>query len=159
MREEEQGKIVVSSFAKYCYTKLTDEFRFVKAQAVEPLTTFMEYIEREKMIDNVCMIIQGALNNKHPQEMLEKLHPLGWFENIDYITRENFLSDNSGNFDDLYNTFLVDTPIGSYFEEYLMCTDPEMKGIEKEKVGGILSQQDLETMKAMLKKLWLEDFY
>ena len=46
--------------------------RYLKAQTVEPLTSFMDYIAREKMIDNVCMIIQGALNNKAPKELEEK---------------------------------------------------------------------------------------
>merc|ERR1712190_256379 len=32
-------------------------------------------------------------------------------------------------------------------------------GIEKNQVGGILTKQDLEIMKATLKKAWLEDFY
>lgn len=38
--------------------------RYLKAQTVEPLTTFMDFIAREKMIDNVCMIIQGRLPMK-----------------------------------------------------------------------------------------------
>ena len=55
-----------------CATK--DEFRFVKAQCNEPLTTFMDFIAREKMIDNVCMIIQGSLNGKAPADMQDHLH-------------------------------------------------------------------------------------
>ena len=43
---------------------------------MEPLTTFMDFIAREKMIDNVCMILQGALNNPAPVESEEKIHPL-----------------------------------------------------------------------------------
>merc|ERR1712113_79625 len=33
------------------------------------------------------------------------------------------------------------------------------RGFEKNQVGGILNKQDLEIMKATLKKAWLEDFY
>jgi len=125
---------------------------------VEPLTTFMDFIAREKMIDNVCMIIQGALNNKAPKELQEKIHPLGVFENMKTIMSETF--DVQGGFENVYQIFLVDTPIGPYFEEYLKeAANTREGGIESSQVGGILTKQDLEMMKAALKKAWLEDFY
>jgi len=159
---DEPSPLLVSTISKKCYEKLADEFRYVKAQTVDPLGTFMDFIAREKMIDNVCMIIQGALNNKAPVEMQEKVHPLGVFEGMKVIMSESF--DIQGGFDDVYRIFLVDTPIGPYFEEYLKDADREKDemsraGIETNQVGGILTKQDLEIMKATLKKAWLEDFY
>mmetsp|Transcript_37550 Transcript_37550/g.104421 ORF Transcript_37550/g.104421 Transcript_37550/m.104421 type:complete len:392 (-) Transcript_37550:171-1346(-) len=154
--QDEPSPLLVSTISKKCYEKLADEFRYVKAQTVEPLTTFMDFIAREKMIDNVCMIIQGALNNKAPVEMQEKIHPLGIFDNMKTIMSENF--DVQGGFEDVYRIFLVDTPIGPYFEEYLKEVN-DIAGIETSQVGGILTKQDLEMMKAALKKAWLEDFY
>jgi len=73
---------------------------------------------------------------------------------------ENFT--DQGGFDELYRIFLVDTPIGPYFEEYLKEADKEegpRGGVEHTQVGGILTKQDLEIMKATLKKAWLEDFH
>ncbi|CAE7549013.1 VHA-d1 [Symbiodinium natans] len=72
--------------------------------------------------------------------------------------------DVQGGFDDVYRIFLVDTPIGPYFEEYLKEADRDKDdmapaGIETSQVGGILTKQDLEIMKQSLKKAWLEDFY
>merc|ERR1712039_899813 len=121
-----------------------------------------DFIAREKMIDNVCMIIQGALNNKAPVELQEKIHPMGVFEGMKVIMSETF--DVQGGFDDVYRIFLVDTPIGPYFEDYLKEADKEKDemaraGIETSQVGGILTKTDLEIMKATLKKAWLEDFY
>merc|ERR1712194_843802 len=140
--------------SKKCYDKLSDEFRYVKAQAVEPLSTILDFVAREKMIDNVVMIIQGALNGKAPSEMQEKIHPLGVFDGMRVIMSESF--DVQGGFDDLYRIFLVDTPIGKYFEEYLKECDRDKDemaraGVETNQVGGILGKQDLEIMKAMLK--------
>lgn len=160
--QDEPAPLLVSTISKKCYEKLADEFRYVKAQTCEPLTTFIDFIAREKMIDNVCMIIQGALNNKAPVELQEKIHPLGVFDGMKVIMSETF--DVQGGFDDLYRIFLVDTPIGSYFEEYLKAADKEKDemaraGIETSQVGSILTKQDLEIMKAALKKAWLEDFY
>ena len=57
-------------------------FNYLKAQTVEPCTTILDFIAREKMIDNICMIIQGALNQKAPKELAEKVHPLCVFEGM-----------------------------------------------------------------------------
>jgi len=158
---DEPSPILVSTITKKCFEKLADEFRFLKAQTVEPLTTFMDFIAREKMIDNVVMIIQGALNNKAPKDMEDKVHPLGEFEGMKTIMSESF--DIQGGFDDVYRIFLVDTPIGQYFETYLKEADRDKDeqaraGLETSQVGAILTKQDLEVMKASLKKAWLEDF-
>jgi len=159
--QDEPSPILVSTISKKCYEKLADEFRFLKAQTVEPLTTFMDFIAREKMIDNVVMIIQGALNNKPPKEIEEKMHPLGDFEGMKVIMSESF--DVQGGFDDVYRIFLVDTPIGKYFEAYLLEAGREKDELAKPQdaasAGSILTKQDLEIMKASLKKAWLEDFH
>jgi len=160
--QDEPSPILVSTISKKCYDKLADEFRFVKAQCNEPLTTFMDFIAREKMIDNVCMIIQGSLNGKAPTDMQEKIQPMGVFDGLNAIMSETF--DVQGGFDDVYHIFLADSPIGPYFEEYLKESGREKDemaraGIERGQAAGILSKADLELMKAALKKAWLEDFY
>jgi len=164
--QDEPSPILVSTVAKKCYEKLADEFLYVKAQSTEPMTTFLDFMQREKMIDNVCMIIQCSLNNKAPVEMLDKIHPMGVFESMKDVMKESF--DVQGGFDEVYRIFLVDTPIGKYFEEYLKSVgsenpDDPLPGLEtlpgKSDVGRILGNKDLEIMKATLKKAWLEDFY
>lgn len=72
--------------------------------------------------------------------------------------------DVQGGFDDVYRIFLCETPIGPYFDEYLREADKDdngmaKAGVEAKETGGILTKQDLEVMKATLKKAWLEDFY
>lgn len=69
-------------------------------------------------------------------------------------------------FEDMYRIFLVDTPIGAYFEKYLAELDAsgeEGQGAEDNSMGaGVekkLTSQDLEMMKQHLKRAWLEDFY
>jgi len=160
--QDEPTPILVSTITRKCYDKLADEFKFLSSQCVEPCETIMNFIAREKMIDNVCMIIQGAMNNKAPVELEEKIHPLGEFEGMRTIMSESF--DVQNGFDDVYRIFLVETPIGQYFEEYLKEADKDdsgmpKAGVEYKETGGILTKQDLEVMKASLKKAWLEDFY
>jgi len=162
--QDEPSPLLVSQISKKCYEKLSDEFNYLRAQTVEPATTILDFCAREKMIDNICMIIQGALNGKAPKDLLEKVHPLGVFEGMKEIMSDGF--DVQGGFDSVYRIFLVDTPIGPYFEEYLkeVGLDKEKDeapraGVEAADVGGLLTSADLEIMKAMLKKAWLEDFY
>lgn len=159
--QDEPSPLLVSTVVKKCYEKLADEFKYVKAQANEPLTTFLDFIAREKMIDNVCMVIQGAINGKAPAELQEKIHPLGYFDALKVIMSETF--DVQAGFDDVYNIFLVDSPIAPYFEAYIQEAaqkdEATKTGVERSQVGGILTKQDLEIMKATLKKAWLEDFY
>jgi len=160
---QDEPKLDPTTISKKCLEKLTDEFRFIKAQANEPLTTFLDFIAREKMIDNVCMIIQGAMNNKPPKDIEAKVHPLGVFDGMKVIMSESF--DVTGGFDDLYNIFLIDSPIGPYFDEYLTkahaenASDGKSVGYEASEVDSILKKEDLEIMKALLKKAWLEDFH
>jgi len=162
--QDEPSPLLVSTVSKKCYEKLSDEFNYLKAQTVEPCTTILDFIAREKMIDNICMIIQGALNQKAPKELAEKVHPLGVFEGMREIMSDGF--EVQDNFMSLYRIFLVDTPIGAYFEEYLKVAGLDTEkdemprpGVEAGDVGGILTNADLEIMKATLKKAWLEDFY
>jgi len=162
--QDEPSPLLVSQISKKCYEKLSDEFNYLRAQTVEPCTTILDFVAREKMIDNICMIIQGALNGKAPKDLQEKVHPLGVFEGMKEIMSDGF--DVQGGFDSVYRIFLVDTPIGPYFEEYLKEAGLDKEkdeapraGVEAQDVGGILTNADLEIMKALLKKSWLEDFY
>jgi len=160
--QDEPSPVLVSTIAKKSYEKLADEFNYLRAQSTEPLTTFLDFMAREKMIDNVCIIIQCALNGKAPHEMQEKIHPMGVFESMKDVMKEQF--DVQGGFEEVYRIFLVDTPIAKYFDEFLRTAgsdnkDEPLAGVDQNDVGRILTNQDLEIMKAMLKKAWLEDFY
>lgn len=162
--QDEPSPIMVSTISKKCYDKLADEFLFLKAQTVEPATTIIDFIAREKMIDNVVTIVQGVLNDKKPADMKEKMHPLGIFDGLFVMMADTFDVSQHG-FEDIYRIFLCDTPIGPYFDEFLKMAeiDPENEATRLDyrldEVGGLLDKQDPEVMKATLKKLWLQDFH
>lgn len=52
------------------------EFNFLKAQAQEPLATFMEYITYEYMIENIMMLLKGTLSGRDVNELIEQCHPM-----------------------------------------------------------------------------------
>ncbi len=62
--QDEPSPLLVSTIVEMCYEKLADEFRYVRAQADEPLSTFLDFIVRESMIDSICTVFQGVLNNR-----------------------------------------------------------------------------------------------
>lgn len=165
--QEEQPPIMVNTITTKCFEKLADEFKFVKAQSVEPATTVLDFIAREKMIDNLVTVVQGVMNQKKPAEMKEKMHPIGNFEGLHVMMKDDFDVSQRG-FEEIYRIFLCDTPIGPYFDEYLKIADLDPDeaprtgfnaGFNMDQVGGLLDKADPEVMKATLKKFWLQDFH
>ena len=72
-----------------------------------------------------------------------------------YVFPEAELFDSAGDCDKVHHIFLVDTPIGLYFEEYLKeAGREEDEGpracVEATQAGNILMKKGLEIMKATL---------
>lgn len=128
-------------------------------QVYGKLGKFLDYVRYEKMIDNIILIISGCINNKSPKELLARVDPLGWFEELRTIPSMDFTQG----YDDLYRTILIDTPIAPYFKEFLETAGGRdgaiVGGRSIQEVSAILTETDLEIMKNLLKKAWLEDFY
>jgi V-type H+-transporting ATPase subunit d len=88
-----------------CTEKLVHEFAHIRSQAVEPLATFLDFVSYSYMIDNVVLLITGTLHERDLEELMAKCHPLGMFESIGSL-------HGATNVEDLYNSVLVDTPLG-----------------------------------------------
>ncbi len=58
------------------------------------------------MIDNIVLLITGTLHERDTTELIEKCHPLGLFDSMASLSVANNVSD-------LYNTVLIDTPLGN----------------------------------------------
>eukprot|EP00397_Hematodinium_sp_SG-2012_P034515 GEMP01037028.1.p1 GENE.GEMP01037028.1~~GEMP01037028.1.p1 ORF type:complete len:384 (+),score=75.69 GEMP01037028.1:25-1176(+) len=152
--QDEPSPLLVQTIVFNAKKRLADEFRFIRAQSAEPLVKFLDFITYGKMIDNVMSLIQGTINKKPAAELLARVDPLGWFEEMKTIPN----MDISGGYDDIYKTILIETPVGPYFEEFLKSVGSE-EGKSMSDVSNIFSEMDLELMKQVLKKAWLEDFY
>jgi V-type H+-transporting ATPase subunit d len=114
------------------------DFQHIRAEAVQPLSTFLDYITYGYMIDNIILLITGTLHERDTSELLDKCHPLGMFESIATLTVAN-------NVTDLYNSVLVDTPLAPYFATCLSDKD--------------LDEMNIEIIRNRLYKAYLEDFY
>ena len=141
---------------KRALAKLVSEFQYIQAQASEPLTTFLQYIQVEYMIENTMLLLRGTLSGRNVNEILDQCHPLGLF---DENTMKNIVSFEASprGYAELYESVLVDTPVGKYFEKYLE-ESRTMFGSASE-MKNILDEIDIEVLKNTLMKHYLLDFH
>jgi len=127
-----------SALANKTTDKLVAEFRYLQAQATGSLAKFMEYLTYGYMIDNVALLITGTLHERDTRDLLERCHPLGWFETMPVLCVAT-------NIEELYNSVLIETPLAPYFKGSLSHQD--------------LDELNIEIIRNTLYKNYLEDFY
>lgn len=127
-----------SALAAKTTDKLISEFRYVRANATGSLATFMDYVTYGYMIDNVALLITGTLHERDTRELLDRCHPLGWFETMPVLCVAT-------NVEELYNSVLIETPLAPYFKGSLSHQD--------------LDELNIEIVRNTLYKNYLEDFY
>lgn len=98
----------------------------------------MDYLTYAYMIDNVALLITGTLHERDTRELLERCHPLGWFETMPVLCVAT-------NIEELYNSVLIETPLAPYFKGSLSHQD--------------LDELNIEIIRNTLYKNYLEDFH
>ncbi|KAI9369728.1 V0 complex, c/d subunit of ATPase [Aspergillus egyptiacus] len=127
-----------SALAGKMTDKLVAEFRYLLAQATGSTARFLEYLTYGYMIDNIALLITGTLHERDTRELLERCHPLGWFETLPVLCVAT-------NIEELYNSVLIETPLAGYFKGSLSHQD--------------LDELNIEIVRNTLYKNYLEDFY
>ncbi|KAK7056772.1 H(+)-transporting V0 sector ATPase subunit d [Paramarasmius palmivorus] len=117
---------------------LVDQFKYLRNNAVEPLSKFLDYITYGYMIDNVILLITGTLHERDTHELIERCHPLGVFESMPALCV-------ASNVEELYQSVLVETPLAPYFRDCLTAAD--------------LDDLNIEIVRNTVYKAYLEDFY
>lgn len=136
--------------------KMVIEFQYLRAHSVEPLSTFLDFITIEYMIDNVMLLLKGTLSGRDVNELMEQCHPLGMFKESTMRLTTTFDSTPKG-YADLYQTVLVETPVGKYFSQILEEKSSKLETAAE--VRHVLEEVEIEILKNSLMKLYLEDFY
>jgi len=135
----EPSPLATTTIKDKCIEKFVSEFNYIRANAMEPLFTFLDFIRYGYMIDNVILVITGTLHQRDTVELLERCHPLGMFKTIGSLTACRSISE-------LYKHVLVDTPIGPYILECLSEQDFDA------------DEKNVEVIRNTLYKAYLEDF-
>ena len=151
-----ESGISPTSLEACALNKLVTEFFYLRANAVEPVSTFLDYITYEYMIENIMLLLRGTLSGRNVNELIAQCHPLGMFKESTMRTIPTFEANMRG-YAELYETVLVDTPVGPYFQRYL---DESRRNVSAASdVRSVLEEVQIEILKNSLMKLYLEDFY
>ncbi|EDV94479.1 probable V-type proton ATPase subunit d 2 [Drosophila grimshawi] len=118
--------------------KIVTQYNYIRVNSTEPLTTFLDYIRYEHMIDNVALLMAGLHNHRPMKKLLPMCHPLGLFEQLEAI-------EVASNIDELFNAVLIDTPLSKFITGKFDKTD--------------INHTDVEIVRSVLFKAYLEDFY
>ncbi|KAH7337179.1 ATPase, V0 complex, subunit D [Rhizoctonia solani] len=130
--------ISTSTIAEKATQVLVDQFNYLRNNAVEPLSKFLEYMTYAYMIDNVVLLITGTLHERNTNELLQRCHPLGVFDTMPALCVATTVEE-------LYQTVLVETPLAPYFRDCLSASD--------------LDDLNIEIIRNTLYKAYLEDFH
>lgn len=136
--QNEPSPLQTVVISEKCTEKLVAEFEMIRSQACPPLSTFLDFITYGYMIDNIILLISGALRGRDMNELIQKCHPLGMFDNMQTLCVAQSPSE-------LYNTVLVDTPLAPYFSRCLSEQD--------------VDEMHTEIIRNTLHKAYIEDFY
>jgi len=134
----EPSPLHTTTISENCTLRMVKEFNHLRAQAAEPLATFLDFITYQYMIDNIVLLITGTLHERDTTELIEKCHPLGKFDAMATLSIAT-------NVTELYNSVLVDTPLAPYIQGCLSEED--------------LDEMNIEIIRNTLYKAYLEDFY
>ncbi|KAL3231517.1 V-type proton ATPase subunit d [Nakaseomyces bracarensis] len=119
--------------------RLYTEFAYIRDQSSGLTRKFIDYITYSYMIDNVALMITGTIHERDKSEILQRCHPLGWFETLPTLSVATDLES-------LYETVLVDTPLAPFFRDCFDAADE-------------LDDMNIEIIRNKLYKAYLEDFY
>lgn len=148
------GSMTPSGFQSVAVQKVVTEFKYLQSQSIDPLSTFLDFITYEYMIENIMLLLKGALSGRNINELLAQCHPLGMFKESTMRSIPTF-EPNARGFADLYQTVLVDTPVGPYFAMFLQESADKGGG----EVRNVIEEVEIEIIKSSLIKYWIEDFY
>lgn len=119
--------------------KLYQEFNYIRDQTSGNTRRYMDFITYGYMIDNVALMITGTIHDRDKAEILNRCHPLGWFDTLPTLSVATDLES-------LYETVLVDTPLAPYFRNCFGAADE-------------LDDLNIEIIRNKLYKAYLHDFY
>jgi len=136
--QNEAGPITPAIFKERCTEKMVNDFKYLRSMAQDPLSKFLDYITYGYMIDNIILLITGTLHDRDTTELLERCHPLGMFKTIATLGACRNVSD-------LYQSVLIDTPLGPYISNFVSEED--------------FGEENVEVIRNTLYRAYLRDFY
>ena len=137
-------KVTSNYLSKKLQNQYVKDFKYLRSVASPDLALFMDFITYGYMIDNVVVLIAGALrsfdamgDDLDSEELLGRCHPLGMFDTLPALMVATSV-------DEIYNTVLCESPLAPYFRGCFSADD--------------LDEVHIELIRNHLWKSYLEDF-
>jgi V-type H+-transporting ATPase subunit d len=81
----EPSPIELSVLSRKMQEKLMEEITFIKGQAYEPLSSFLNMMLHSYQLDNIINVIEGVKNEVPLEHLMKGLDPLGYFPELKNI--------------------------------------------------------------------------
>ena len=150
----EQSPIEVPRLKTLLKQKLWYEINYIQTQSSEPLTEFLDLMRHGFMIENIVNIIEGIKNKVDLDILLKRADPLGEFPEM-----KNIRMVEGDDYGDLYQTVLIDLPIGKYFHKFLEELIAQDQQKDAAAIPSIMKDFKPEKIKNLIRKIWLTDFH
>ncbi len=152
--QQEPNPIPVTRLQTLLKQKLADDMQYLQAQASSPLYEFIDLMRHGYMIENTVYIIEGIKSKVDFEMLLKRADPLGEFPGMRTIK-----AAESENYANVYQTVLIDLPVGKYFHIFL---EDVLAGAANKDINAIdtyMKDYTQEKTKNRLKKIWLTEMY
>ncbi|OHT15388.1 hypothetical protein TRFO_14141 [Tritrichomonas foetus] len=136
--QNDSGAATPTIIYERCMQRMVQRFSDVEVCAQDELKTFFQWIRIPYMIDNVVLLISGVVKHRDVSDLIDRCHPLGMFDGIQSLSVATSAED-------LYQTVLIDTPLGPLFQKCLSKTQ--------------LNEQNIEIIRLNLYREYFDGFY
>lgn len=124
---------------------------------MQELYDFIQFIRVKYMLENVLMMIEGLKCGIASERLQASVDPLGDFKLLSAVELSNKL-------DSLYQTVLIDSPVGPYFYKYLeqknMGNNDNKEGMKHfSDMQNYFKEETPELVRSSLNRIWIEEFY
>jgi len=152
--QQEPNPIPVPRLQTLLKQKLADDMQYLQAQASSPLYEFIDLMRHGYMIENTVYIIEGIKSKVDFEVLLKRADPLGEFPGMRTIK-----AAESENYANVYQTVLIDLPVGKYFHKFLEDILVGAANKDINAIDSIMKDYTQEKTKNLLKKIWLTEMY
>ncbi len=147
----DMNNVSINSLKTTMKKKLSDELNSIEINCMKGLAGFLFFIRATYMIDNVMNILEGLRTGVAFKRLLAACDPIGYFPEL------NAIEIASSDISVLYETVLIDTPLSSFFSNYLESNTKDLKNFNE--VQTFFKEEKPEKVRSSLKRILMEDFY
>ncbi len=152
--QQEPNPIPVTRLQTILKQKLADDMQYLQAQAGSPLYEFIDLMRHGYMIENTVYIIEGIKGKVDFETLMKRADPLGEFPGMRTIK-----AAESENYANVYQTVLIDLPVGKYFHMFLEDILVGAANKDINAIDSIMKDYTQEKIKNLLKKIWLTEMH